>query len=50
MEQRKETEEIKRQKESEGFNTYLDENIFGDDDIFINVAANELSEWQTITF
>lgn len=50
MEQRKEVEvEVKRQREPEGLDAYLDEDIFSDDDIIIDIATDELSEWQATT-
>jgi hypothetical protein len=45
--QQREAEEIDRQREPEGLDAYLDEDIFDDDDIIID-TADELSEWQAI--
>jgi hypothetical protein len=50
IERQRETMEIEQQRELVDLDAYLDKNIFGDDDILISVAADELSEWQVTTF
>ena len=39
-----------RQKEPEGLDAYLDKDIFGDDDSFIDATTDELSKWQRTNF
>ena len=40
---------MEQQREPEGLNAYLDRDIFSNDDIVIDVATDELSEWQATT-
>ena len=42
----KETKKVERRSKLRGLSTYLEKDIFDDDDTTINITADELSEWQ----